>query len=129
MKQGQRREPAWNAGVTDIALAELQAGYALFGQSLTGCGGLPRCPGFTGTYDTTSRQHSFIYAMAAYMFYGAQMRAWIAADLQRPTCNDLLARKYIWIRDNIFPGVEFDDRGEPALAPASISTCSGIARR
>jgi hypothetical protein len=29
----------------------------------------------------------------------------------------LLARKYLWIRSNLYPGVEFDDRGEPLAAP------------
>jgi hypothetical protein len=113
-----------DALVTDISLPALQAGYALFGQSLGGCGDLPRCPGFTRLYDTTSRQHSFIYAMYAYMFSGTTLRAWIQQDLTRQPCNDLLARKYLWIRTNFFPGVEFDDRGEPLLAPSTIPTCT-----
>jgi hypothetical protein len=108
---------ARDADVTDISLAALQTGYSLFGQALGGCTDASRCPGFTRIYDTGSRQHSFIYAVYAYIFSGNMMRTWILQDLNRLQCNDLLARKYLWIRSNLYPGVEFDDRGEPLAAP------------
>jgi hypothetical protein len=116
-----------DADVADLPLATLQQAYTLFGQppSAACSGGLPRCPGFVQQYDSVgsrTRQHSFIYAMFGYMFFGTSLRGFIQSDHSGQPCDDLLARKYLWIRTNIFRGQEFDDRGEPTSGQ-SILLC------
>ncbi len=93
-----------------IQLGVLRAGRDIFAQEKwSSCKAVrPRCPGFTGhagNYDTTGVEHSFIYAVYYYISKPELMREFIAADLAAG--DDLLQRKYNWIKNNIFKGVEF----------------------
>ena len=94
-----------------LPLGVLEEADALFRESLGGCGDTDRCPGFIATYDATSAQHSMIYAWWWYATNGDVMRELIEEDLDDG--NDLLQRKYDWLRTNIYGGVEFDDEGFP----------------
>ena len=101
--------PAAENTLTRIPLNARRSAYTIFQEGTSvSCGDLPRCPGFTGVagnYDLTGREHSFIYAVDRYIHGGEQMRQWIQQDLADG--NTLLRRKYNWIRDEIFHGVEF----------------------
>jgi hypothetical protein len=86
-----------------------------------------RCRGFTGhagNYDAGSRQHSFIYAAYYYFSDGDQLRLWAQQDLS--VGDDLLKRKYDWIRQYIFRGVEFKRDNEPLVSrpPCTYSLSS-----
>jgi len=95
--------------LTAIPLAARREAHSLFQEgTTTSCGDMSRCPGFTGTsdkYDMTGREHSFIYMVDGYINRGPQMRAYIQQDLAGG--STLLRRKYNWVRDVIFRGVEF----------------------
>lgn len=127
LRDGATQPTAHDADVADIPFAALQQAWTMFGVPPTCDHALyPRCPGFATWYDSAgapSRQHSFVEAMSGYMFWGDTLRAQITADQAPGSCNDLLAQKYLWIRTNIFRGLEFDDRGEPT-PPRTISLCS-----
>ncbi|MBK8225584.1 MAG: hypothetical protein IPK70_00235 [Flavobacteriales bacterium] len=101
--------PTQENALTAIQLGARQQAHALFNEGTgTNCGDVARCPGFVGwggNYDMTGREHSFIYAVHEYINNGGQMRTWIQQDLAMG--NTLLRRKYNWIRDEIFRGVEF----------------------
>lgn len=76
-----------------------------------------RCRGFTGhsqNYDVTTRQHSFMYPLLYYYARGDQLRQWVQEDLENG--DDLLAKKYDWIKQNIFQGVEFKRDAEPVYS-------------
>ncbi|MCZ7546797.1 MAG: hypothetical protein M5R40_26220 [Anaerolineae bacterium] len=100
---------------TGIPLSVLQAGYDLFGEGLSDCNTpAPRCRGFTGiggNYDAQGREHSFIYTVYYYLSDGDAIRLFIQEDLAAG--NNLLQRKYNWVRDVIFRGVEFRGDLEP----------------
>jgi hypothetical protein len=114
----------WNEDATGIALADLNEGFNLFGESLgascplgvdaTAPGNPGRCRGFTGyagNYDTGTRQHSYMYVIMYYLWNGDLLREWIERDLDVGV--DLLQRKYNWIRDHIFHGLEYHGNCEP----------------
>ncbi len=104
-----------NERLTGISRSVLKDGDTLFGKGVRGdrkCyyGTAPggRCRGFTGTggnYDVGTRQHSFIYTVLYYFADGDRLRQLVQDDLSAGV--DLLQRKYNWVRDNIFRGVEF----------------------
>ena len=108
--------------VPGIPLNTLREAYDLFGERTvnrpkTG-GQAPdgRFRGFTGianNYDANSRQHSFIYVVYYYVSDGDRLRGWIEDDLA--TGDDLLQRKYEWIRTNIYNGVEFRLNNAPLI--------------
>ena len=93
-----------------ISLDVLQEADALFRED-TGFCGAERCAGFIGWYDKGGAQHSLLYAWWYYAMQGDEMRELIEEDLDDG--NDLLERKYDWLRTNIYGGVEFDDEGFP----------------
>ncbi|MFO0647281.1 MAG: hypothetical protein U0326_13670 [Polyangiales bacterium] len=107
-----------NASRTGIALTALQSAYDLFGLGVGTCGAVTgRCVGFTGianNYDAGSREHSFLYTVYYYMRDGAQLRAWAAQDAAGGSTQ--LQRKYDWVRDNLFRGVEFNRDVDPVRA-------------
>ncbi len=107
-----------NASRSGIALTALQSAATLFGAGVGRCGAATgRCTGFTGianNYDAGSREHSFIYVVYYYLRDGAQLRAWAAEDVANG--STLLQRKYEWVRDNLFRGVEFDRDAAPVRA-------------
>lgn len=99
---------------TGVSIAELRAGYTLFGENVGGTSPTGRAPGFTGfgnNYDKTSRQHSFLYLVYYYLFDGDILRNFVSTDLA--SGEDLLARKYNWVKSNLFRGVEFKSAAEP----------------
>ncbi len=104
-----------DASRSGVALTALQTGYTVFGVGVNRCGTTTtRCVGFTGianNYDATSREHSFVYTVYYYLRDGAQLRAWAASDAAAG--NTVLQRKYNWVRDNIFRGVEFNRDADP----------------
>jgi hypothetical protein len=79
-----------------------------------------RCRGFTGAggnYDVGSRQHSLVELIRYYTNDGDGLRDFVYADLRAG--DDLLRRKYDWVRRYIFRGVEFST-GNAVLHPVSI---------
>lgn len=100
---------AGTAQRTGLSLSVLNAGRSLFTEGTASCPQLPpRCPGFTGyvdNYDATGREHSFLYTVYYYLNHPSELRSFINTDLA--SGNDLLKRKYEWVRVNIFRGVEF----------------------
>lgn len=92
-----------------ISLSRLQEGYEIFSEREHSCPRTPpRCIGFTGysdNYDVTGREHSFIYTAMFYIDRPQQIREFIQEDLAAG--DDLLQRKYDWVKRNIFRGVEF----------------------
>ena len=103
------------ANLTGISLQSLNAGRQLFSEATGSCpGAVPRCPGFTGhvgNYDNDGVEHSFMYTVYYYLTRGDELRQFIADDLS--TGNDLLQRKYNWIKQNIFKGIEYRNDLEP----------------
>jgi hypothetical protein len=59
-------------------------------------------------YDVGTNDHAFIHVAIAYRWYGEDLRAWVQQDLARG--NDQLQRRYAWVRDNYFGGVEYNGR-------------------
>lgn len=100
---------AGTAQRTSLSLSVLNAGRSLFTEGTASCPQLPpRCRGFTGiadNYDATGREHSFLYTVYYYLNDPSALRSFINTDLA--SGNDLLKRKYEWVRVNIFRGVEF----------------------
>jgi hypothetical protein len=99
---------AFNEQKTGIQQVALERAHALFAEDIGTVPAVPRKIGFTGiggNYDATSREHSFIYAVYYYLYRAEEMRGYIQADMDAG--NTLLRRKYLWIRDNIFRGIEF----------------------
>lgn len=103
------------ANITGIPLSTLNEGRLIFSESLTACNTpSPRCTGFTGiggNYDAGGVEHSFMYVIYYYLIDGDLLRSFIAEDLL--IGNNLLQRKYNWIKNNIFRGIEYRDKGEP----------------
>lgn len=79
-----------------------------------------RCRGFTGVggnYDVGSRQHSLIELVRYYTNNGDGLRDLMYDDLRAG--DDLLRRKYAWVRRHIFRGVEYS-AANAVLRPVSI---------
>ena len=82
-----------------------------------------RMQGFVWDYDlnpnsgTDYSQHAFLDVSTFYRWYGDQLRAWVAEDTRQG--SDVLARKYAWIRDNFYLGVEYNGTGTIATAGAT----------
>jgi len=51
------------------------------------------------------REHSFLYTIYYYLVHPAEIRQYIEEDLA--VGHTLLKRKYDWVKQNIFRGVEF----------------------
>jgi hypothetical protein len=105
-----------DAARSNLSLAALDIAYALFDRRTSTCSAVAgRCPGFLdvgGTnYDSTGREHSFLYAVDYYLTDGDLFRVYAAADLAAG--DSLLRDKYEWIRWNIFRGIEFRGLLEP----------------
>lgn len=102
------------ANRTGIPLSKLEEGYDLFGD-IGPCADLSnRCAGFTGisnNYDRTGREHSFMYTIYYYVDRGDEIRQFIQEDLA--VGDNLLQRKYNWVKENIFRGLEFRNSVEP----------------
>ena len=93
------------SGISSTALAD---GYKIFSERVGTCSGSTRCRGFTGiagNYDAGSLQHSFLYIIYYYFSDGDTIRTMVSDDLAAK--DDLLQRKYNWVKQNIFRGVEF----------------------
>jgi hypothetical protein len=108
-----------DADRSGIARSDLVDAFGIFGTSTNAdcldnsltdkCPDTGREPGFTAdnanNYSMSTRQHAFIYAIEAYVAEGANFRSWSQTDLAAG--NDLLQRKYNWIRDHVYRGKEF----------------------
>jgi hypothetical protein len=94
---------------TGLSLGVLKSGRSLFSEGTGICTqSSPRCPGFTGhsnNYDAGGLEHSFLYTVYYYLNDPSALRSYVNADLANG--NNLLKRKYEWVRVNIFRGVEF----------------------
>jgi hypothetical protein len=109
-----------------IDLARLQEAYTLFGARIepdcTSNEPDDNCPdqrvagftGYGGNYDMSSRQHSVMGTLYYYFTDGDRLRRWVQEDLERG--DNLLQRKYDWIRWNIYRGVEFGQDNAPATS-------------
>ncbi|MFO0725640.1 MAG: hypothetical protein U1E65_17785 [Myxococcota bacterium] len=100
---------AWNAAVSGIPLATLQAGSALFGSGLTSASCTTfNCVGFVGStpFERSGREAAFAEVLEAYVRESSASELLYNAANQRAArpCNDLLSRKIDWIRTNIFRG-------------------------
>jgi hypothetical protein len=87
-----------------------------------------RCRGFDGLYgrdEIGGTQHALIYLMQSYLLDGDRLRERLYDDLRAG--NDLLLRKYRWIRDYIFRGAEFRRHSEPLIVVSLINKHSGKA--
>lgn len=104
---------SWNAAASGLSLSTLQAGNALFATP-GGCTAGVGCPGFATnlSYERSGREEAFSVVLNAYVDDAAALRTTAARYRARVPCNDLLARKYAWIRANIFRGVEMRDPGD-----------------
>jgi hypothetical protein len=105
---------AADATLSNLPLSALQEARSLFGERTGTCQAGPRCAGFTGiggNYDAGGRQHSFIYTLYFYVHDGDAIRGFIDEDLEDD--DDLLQRKYNWVRQWIFRGVEFGSALDP----------------
>ncbi len=105
----------------------MQKGQAIFREGLdtdaSNCNG--RCTGFVNgnNYDLIrnnpgSIEHAALYPLYWYFYRGDDLRARIDQDLaaQSNPRNEkytLLFRKYEWIKQNIYHGVEFGNVGAP----------------
>ena len=94
-----------------IELSVLEAGRSIFTEATSSCPMPSRCPGFIGYADADGVEHSFIYTMYFYLSRGDDIRQYLQDDLA--SGNDLLQRKYNWVRDNIFRGIEYTGNLEP----------------
>ncbi len=117
------------AAVSGIPLPALLEAFAIFGEKINGqCtsnGPGDSCPdtrmeGFTGianNYDAGSRQHSFIYALYYYFLDGDKIRKMIKEDIFAG--DNLLLRKYNWVKRHIFRGMEFKLESDPLVFSAT----------
>jgi hypothetical protein len=125
---GPNQEDASRSG---IPLDALNQAFTLFdGTSSDECPpSAQRCVGFTDTsafgdsrYEwltSPSRQHHFLYIVLFYVKSGDALRQWIQQDIDGTNTATqgktgeryLLQQKYLWIRQNIFRGVEFGQEG------------------
>ena len=107
------------AAEAGLGLTAMQDGWRLFQQSAgnscpRGRSTSGRCRGYTGianNYDTDGRQHSMIYVVYYYLTNGDLLRQLVQEDLAAG--DDLLDRKYDWVRDNVFGGVEYTGNNAP----------------
>lgn len=119
LEKGQYEFGDFATKLTGLPIAVIDEGRSLFSEGLgyqTGVcePGGSRCPGFTGyggNYDSGSLSHSFIYTMYYYLTKGDELRQFILDDYYQG--NDLLYRKYNWIKENIFNGIEYRNELEP----------------
>ncbi len=89
---------------------------------------LGRCRGFDGTVgpdEITGTQHALIYVMESYVRDGDLLRERAYDDLRAG--DDLLLRKYEWIRDHLFHGAEFSALAAPLVVVALVNKHSGKA--
>lgn len=98
---------SWNVAAAGLPLSTLQQGAAIFNEAIGSNCDPDRCPGFLtpNPPETDGPEGAFVMALYAYE-YGSGIRSWAQFDLQSKPCNDLLARKYNWLKDNIFHGYE-----------------------
>lgn len=98
-----------NATLSGISKIELQKAYNIFSENLSPCVAEPTRKtgflGYAGNYDCTGREHSFLYSLQYYFFKADEFRRFRDEDVA--SGNDLLKRKYDWIKLNIYKGVEF----------------------
>lgn len=105
---------AADASRVNISLGALQTAYSLFTERTGTCPTDPRCRGFVGyagNYESTSREHSFLYLVSYYVQKGTTLRSLISQDLAAG--DNLLQRKYNWAKENLFRGLEYNDGGAP----------------
>lgn len=117
---------------SDIPLTALQEAYGIFGIDATYKNSKGRFVGFTDrTYETVTsptRQHHFIYVLIDYFSDGDKLRQWVQEDLS--IGDNLLKRKYDWIRQYIFRSVEFKTDNEPlGSRPPCAYSLSPTSRR
>lgn len=112
-----------NATASNISLAALQEGATLFGERI-GQPCIPRsdgsCRGFSHS-EHTGREEALSALLISYSSTGSLQQR-IRSDLNAPVCDDLLARKYFWLKANVFNGYEYVDAylttaPPPALCP------------
>jgi hypothetical protein len=96
-----------NVDLSAISLASLQEGAAIFREG-TGMTCQDHCPGFvSGTEpETNGPEEAFSWALWYYAVSGQAFRADAVQGLASHPCNDLMARKYDWLKANIFHGNE-----------------------
>lgn len=94
---------AWNSTASTIALSALQEGVALFSEGI-GVTCTQRCPGFLSSA-VPGVEEAFTEAMVEYRRYG--FRHYARQDLNRTPCNDLLVRKYNWLKTYVYTGYEY----------------------
>lgn len=98
------------------------------GTCLRGLDAAGRCRGFGGQFDDDEirgTQHALIYLMESYVRDGDLVRMRLFDDLRAG--DDLLLRKYRWIRDHIFRGAEFRANSEPLVVVSLLNKHSGKA--
>jgi hypothetical protein len=61
-------------------------------------------------YDLGTADHAFIEAATAYRWFGDELRDLVGDDLAQG--NDQLQRRYNWIRDHYYDGIEYNGRAE-----------------
>lgn len=114
--------------MSNISLAALKDARQIYGERVTPaeCISVPasfRCLGFVRNnmdrYDTTGREHSFIYAVYYYLTDGDNMRQLIQDDIA--VGDDLLKRRYCWVKQHIFRGMEFRGQLEPWIPTKAVS--------
>lgn len=71
-----------------------------------------RYQGGVDWYDIGTSDHAFINTATLYRWFGDDLRDLVAAD-QRAG-NDQLKKRYDWLRDRYFGGIEFNGRAGPA---------------
>jgi|GEM_PF-1514806 len=117
--QGYQGPEAIHQTLSGIPLNELLQADDLFNERTGQCQSnmmtsTGRCRGFTGiggNYDMGGREHSWIYTMYYYFSNGDKIREMIADDVCAG--DNLLERKYNWVRANIYQGVEFKLDNDP----------------
>jgi hypothetical protein len=115
LQNSQSAPTADDAERVNIPLSALHTASSIFRERTNTCAfETPRCVGFTGyagNYDNQGREHSFLYLVLYYVQKGDTLRSYVQADEE--SGDDLLLRKYNWVRANIFRGMEFRDGGAP----------------
>lgn len=113
-----------NADATNIPLNKLQEGATLFAERTNQpCIARPdgSCRGFTSAAERLGLEQSLAGLLLDYSSYSFLVDL-IEKDLTAPVCDDLLARKYFWLKANVFNGYEYVDAYNfldppPALCP------------
>ena len=116
---------AWNATISGIPLPALQEAHALFTATLP-----PNCPGgqclglLGNAFELLGPEEAFSSALETYVDDGRYFRE--RAEVQRvgTPCNDILWRKYEFIRTHIYRGAEFRGAGDTSPRPSFCASAA-----